>query len=208
MDMLSVVIQAGGQSSRMGEDKALRSFLGRPLIERVIARVRPAADELLITTNQPEAFAWTGLPLFTDMQPGRGALGGLLTALSAARQPFAGVVACDMPFACAELLRQSARLLQQEAVDVVIARTEGGLEPLHAVYRRSTCLPEIQAAIALDEWKAIAWLPGVKVRLLTASELQRWDPSGRAFWNVNTPGEFARAESLASADDQDGTGGV
>lgn len=206
--MLSIVIQAGGQSSRMGEDKALRPFLGRPLIERVIARVRPAADELLITTNRPEDYAWTGLPLFTDLQPGRGALGGLLTALSAAREPLTGVVACDMPFASAELLRQSARLLQQEAVDVVIAGTEGKLEPLHAIYRRSACLPEIQASIKMEQWKAVAWLPRVKVRLLTASEVQRWDPSGRAFWNVNTPGEFAQAEALASADDQDGTGGV
>ncbi len=192
----------------MGEDKALRLFLGRPLIERVVARVRPAADELLITTNRPAEYAWLGLPLFTDLKPGRGALGGLLTALSMAREPLVGVVACDMPFASAELLRQSARLLQEEAVDVVIAGSEDGLEPLHAVYRRSTCLPAIQAAIGMEQWKAVAWLPQVKVRQLTEAELQRWDPSGRAFWNVNTPDEFTRAEGLASADDQDRAGGV
>src|SRR5574338_558682 len=199
--MLSIAIQAGGKSSRMGADKALRLFLGRPLIERIVARLRPAADELLITTNRPVDYAWLGLPLFTDLKPGRGALGGLLTALSMAREPLVGVVACDMPFASAELLRQSARLLQEEAVDVVIAGSEDGLEPLHAVYRRSTCLPAIEEAIKMDLWKAIAWLPQVKVRLLTNAELQRWDPSGRAFWNVNTPSEFNRAEKVASADD-------
>lgn len=206
--MLSIAIQAGGRSSRMGEDKALRPFLGHPLIERIVARLRPAADELLITTNRPEDYAWLGLPLFTDLEPGRGALGGLLTALSAARQPLVGVVACDMPFASAKLIRRSAQLLQEESVDVVIAGTQAGLEPLHAVYRRSTCLPAVEAAIRMDLWKAVAWLPQVKVRRLTSAEVRLWDPSGRAFWNVNTPAEFSRAEALALADDQDGTGGV
>ena len=51
--MLSVDIQAGGQSSRMGENKALKPFLGRPLIERVRGRLSPVADELLVSTYDP-----------------------------------------------------------------------------------------------------------------------------------------------------------
>jgi molybdopterin-guanine dinucleotide biosynthesis protein A len=51
--MLSIVIQAGGQSSRMREDKALKPFLGKPLIQRVMERLSPIADELIITTNRP-----------------------------------------------------------------------------------------------------------------------------------------------------------
>ena len=46
--MLTVCIQAGGQSSRMGEDKALKPFLGRPLIQRVVERLSPVADELIV----------------------------------------------------------------------------------------------------------------------------------------------------------------
>ncbi|HEY6072517.1 MAG TPA: molybdenum cofactor guanylyltransferase [Anaerolineales bacterium] len=206
--MLSVVIQAGGQSSRMGEDKALRSFLGRPLIQRVAGRLLPAADEMLVTTNRPAGFQFLGLPLFADVMPGRGALGGLLTALASAREPLVAVVACDMPFASAALIENMAGLLIAEDVDVVIAETEGGLEPLHAVYRRAACLPAIEAAIGEDQWKAVAWLPRVRVRVLTAEELKRWDPEGLAFWNVNTPEEFARAEALASAHDQYRAGGV
>ena len=78
--MLSVVVQSGGQSTRMGENKALRIFLGRPLIQRVVERLAPIADELLVTTNQPEAYAFLKLPLLPDLQPGRGPLGGLHTA--------------------------------------------------------------------------------------------------------------------------------
>jgi molybdopterin-guanine dinucleotide biosynthesis protein A len=72
-----------------------------------------------------------------------------------------------------------------------------GYEPLHAVYRRETCLPAIEAAIDADQWKVIAWFPQVKVRVLTPEEIKEYDPSGLAFWNVNTPEEFSKAESLA-----------
>jgi molybdopterin-guanine dinucleotide biosynthesis protein A len=82
-------------------------------------------------------------------------------------------------------------------VDVVIAKTDEGYEPLHALYRRATCLPAIEAAIEADQWKVIAWFPQVKVRVLTSEEIKRYDPAGLAFWNVNTPEEFAEAEKIA-----------
>jgi molybdopterin-guanine dinucleotide biosynthesis protein A len=196
--MLTVCIQAGGQSSRMGEDKALKPFLGRPLIQRVIERLSPVADELIVTTNRPEDYVFLDprLTLHTDLKPGRGALGGLYTAIASAKNPFVAVVACDMPFASAKLIEAGSRLLVEEATDVVIARSDERYEPLHAVYRRETCLPAIEAAIDADQWKVIAWFPQVKVRLLTPEEIQGYDPLGLAFWNVNTPEEFAEAERI------------
>jgi molybdopterin-guanine dinucleotide biosynthesis protein A len=199
--MLTVAIQAGGKSSRMGEDKALRPFLGRPLIERVVGRMRPVADEIIVTTNRPEEYTFLHLPLFTDLVPDRGALGGLYTAIACAGMPLVAVVACDMPFASASLIGTAAKLMLEDDVDVVIAGSEEGFEPLHAVYRKSTCLPAIEAAIEAGLWKVIAWFPQVKVRTLNAEELREADPPGLAFWNVNTPEEFAEAERLASAND-------
>jgi len=195
--MLTVCIQAGGQSSRMGEDKALKTFLGRPLVQRVIERLSPVADELILTTNQPDPYTFLDLPLFPDLKPGRGALGGLYTAIASASQPVVAVVACDMPFASGDFFEAATRLLLEEETDVVIAKTDEGYEPLHAVYRRATCLPAIEAAIEADQWKVIAWFPQVKVRVLTPEEIKRYDPSGLAFWNVNTPEEFAEAEKIA-----------
>ena len=196
--MLSIVIQAGGQSTRMGENKALKPFMGRPLVQRVIERLAPIADELLLTTNQPEEFAFLELPLFTDIKPGRGPLGGLYTALISAKYSSVAVVACDMPFANAPLLLAAAGLLSQDDADVVIAETAEGFEPLHAVYRRETCIPAIESAMEADQWRVISWLPQVKVRKLSPEELGRFDPQGLAFWNVNTPEEFSKAEQRAS----------
>jgi molybdopterin-guanine dinucleotide biosynthesis protein A len=197
--MLTVCIQAGGQSSRMGEDKALKPFLGRPLIQRVVDRLSPIARELIVTTNRPDEYRFLDLPLFSDLKPGRGALGGLYTAIASASQPIVAVVACDMPFASPTFFEETAKLLVSEEADVVIAKSDEGYEPLHAVYRRETCLPAIDAAIDADQWKVIAWFPQVKVRLLTPEEVKRYDPPGLAFWNVNTPEEFAKAEEIATS---------
>lgn len=183
----------------MGEDKALKTFLGRPLIQRVIERLSPVADELIVTTNRPEDYSFLGLRLIPDLKPGRGALGGLYTAIASASHPFVAVLACDMPFASASLLEAATGLIVLEGADVVIAKSEEGYEPLHAVYRRVTCLPAIESAIAADQWKVIAWFPEVKVRILTPDEIKRFDPTGLAFWNVNTPEEFAKAEELVTS---------
>lgn len=197
--MLTVCVQAGGQSSRMGEDKALKTFLGRPLIQRVIDRLASIADEVIVTTNRPEDYAFLNVPLFPDLKPGRGALGGLYTAIASAKHPLVAVVACDMPFASANLLEAESSLLLEEEVDVVIPRSDEGYEPLHAVYRRETCLPAIDAAIQADQWKVVSWFPQVKVHVLTFDEIKRYDLLGLAFWNVNTPEEFAEAERIAQA---------
>jgi molybdopterin-guanine dinucleotide biosynthesis protein A len=197
--MLTVCIQAGGASSRMGEDKALKTFLGRPLIQRVAEQLSPIADELIVTTNRPEEYAFLNLPLFPDLKPGRGALGGLYTAIASAKHPIVAVVACDMPFASPSLLDAASRLLIEEEADVVIPKSEEGYEPLHAVYRREICLPAIEASINADQWKVIAWFPQVNVRVLTPDEIKQYDPAGLAFWNVNTPEEFSKAEQIANS---------
>jgi molybdopterin-guanine dinucleotide biosynthesis protein A len=183
----------------MGQDKALKPFLGRPLIQRVIERLSPIADELIVTTNRPEEYAFLNLPLFSDLKPGRGALGGLYTAIASAKNPLVAVVACDMPFASANLLEAASQLLLREEADVVIPLSEEGYEPLHAVYRRATCLPAIEAAIDADQWKVVAWFPSVRAHALPLDEVKRYDLLGLAFWNVNTPEEFAEAEKIAQS---------
>jgi molybdopterin-guanine dinucleotide biosynthesis protein A len=195
--MLTIAIQAGGESRRMGQDKGLVPFLGRPLIQRVIDRLSPIADEIIVTTNQPEAYRFLGLPLFSDLTLGRGALGGLYTALSGASQPLVGVVACDMPFACADLLVALQAALLESGQDIAIPRLQGGLEPFHAVYRRQTCLPHIQAALEADKWRVDAWFARVSLRFFDQPQLLAFDPDLLCFSNVNTPEELRAAEQLA-----------
>lgn len=182
----------------MGEDKALKLFLGRPLIQRVIERLTPIADEIIVTTNRPADYAFLNLRLAPDLKPGRGALGGLYTAIASATNPLVAVAACDMPFASQMFFEGARSLMVREEADVVIAQTAEGYEPLHALYRRETCLPAIESAIEADQWKVISWFPKVKARTLTPDEVNSFDPSGLCFWNLNTPEEFSEAEKRAN----------
>jgi molybdopterin-guanine dinucleotide biosynthesis protein A len=114
-------------------------------------------DEILVTTNRPQAFAFLNAKLATDLLPGRGALGGLYTALNAATFPIVGVVACDMPFANPRLLAALRDRLVETGGAAVIPRNEKGLEPFHAVYQRSACLPFIKASLEADQRRVDSW---------------------------------------------------
>jgi molybdopterin-guanine dinucleotide biosynthesis protein A len=195
--MLSLVIQAGGESRRMGADKALLPFLGKPLILRPLNRLAGIADEILVTSNHPEGYRFLGLSPIPDVFPGMGALGGLYTALSAAGHPFVAVVACDMPFASPEIFALELLLARETGADAVIPRSAGGTEPFHAVYRRETCLPHVKLALEAGKKRVDAWFPQVNIRYLEAEEMLPYDPSPLAFLNINTPEELQQAERIA-----------
>ena len=195
--MPSLALLCGGKSGRMGQDKALMPFLGRPLILRILERLSSEMEDVFISTNHPAEFAFLNLPVFPDLIPDQGALGGLFTIFNVAQNPLISAVACDMPFANPALFAYEADLLSMTGADLVIPSTQHGLEPLHAVYRRETCLPVIQSALQAGMLKLTSWLPQVMVRTISPEEVIRFDPHGLAFWNLNTLDDFYQAEEQA-----------
>lgn len=198
---LTVAIQAGGESRRMGRSKATVPFLGEPLLARIVRRVAPAADELLVTTNEPENLAFLDdmdlpcpLRLVSDSYSERGALRGLATAFEAAHNPFVAIVACDMVFASAELIVSEAARMHECGADIVIPCNKFGYEPFHAVYRKATCLPAAQAAVARGDVRARDFYDDVKLEPFEGDDLRKAVPEGGCFINVNTPEELAHAE--------------
>jgi len=172
-------------------------FLGRPLILRIIERLQSLTDDVFVMTDRLDDFAFLGLPLHPDLEPGCGALGGLGGALHAARNPLVALVGCDLPFASLALFKHARDLMIATGADIVIPSTATGLEPLHSVYRQATCLPVVQATLSAGERKVIAWFPKVKVQTLSVEETAGYDPQALAFWNLNTPEEFRQAEAQA-----------
>ena len=192
--MLSIAIQAGGRSSRMGHDKALISLAGRPLIEHVLERIEGLADDLLITTNRPESLRYLGLRLVSDAEPGAGALQGLRTALAHAQGSDLLVIACDMPFMPRPLLEHI--IARRGLADIVVPRRGMHFEPLLALYRRESCLPAVEAALARGEQRMVSFYAGLHILAIEGGELAQLDPDGQAFFNINTPQDLARAEAL------------
>jgi molybdopterin-guanine dinucleotide biosynthesis protein A len=185
----------------MGQNKAQMVFHGQPLVRRVVERFANLEDEILVIANQPEAFEFLGVRLETDILPGKGALGGLYTGLIFATYPIVAVVACDMPFASPELVRAMLEMLESGDLDVVAPSTENGIEPLHAVYRRETCLPAVKLAIDQNRLRMISWFDQVRTRILAPGEISPYDTQGRAFLNVNHPEDWQAAERLAQEED-------
>jgi len=180
------VILAGGRSSRMGRDKALLEVDGVPLFERVLAAMTPLFSTLVIAGDRPD-LARPGLPCIPDRYPGS-ALGGLHAALAAAQTPWIFVAACDMPYPDPELIRQILR--ERHGHDVVVPRTETGLEPLFALYGKG-CLAPMEAMLSEGRCRIYDFYDEVRVRVLTEAELP--DGAGKAFVNINTPGDYGRA---------------
>ena len=185
---LTIAIQAGGKSSRMGTDKSFVPFRGRPLIATVIDAVAGLGDELILVTNKPDAYAHLGLPMYGDLYPETGPLGGIYTALRHAAHPHVLTVACDMPWLNRPLLEYMAGLRQ--TADVVVPRWDKYPEPLHAIYSKE-CLEPIREKLDAEMYKITAFFGRVKVRFVDREEIERFDPEGRSFVNVNTPDELA-----------------
>ncbi|GMR09227.1 MAG: molybdenum cofactor guanylyltransferase [Anaerolineae bacterium] len=177
----------------MGRDKALIPLGGMPLIEHVLRRVEGLGDEVLITTNRPEDYAFLGMRLVEDRRPGAGALHGLLTALEAARGERVLLVGCDMPFVNRSLLEHMLAISTD--AEVVIPRRGGKLQPLHAIYSK-TCAGLVSQALEAGEKRMISFFPRLQTWIIEQETLDQYDPDGLSFFNANTPEELAQAERL------------
>lgn len=192
MAAMTGVVLAGGLSTRMGTNKALLEVGGVRLIDGVVATLRGIFQEVVLIANDPDPYAGLGVPIFPDLVPGKGSLGGLYTAVTAARHPWAFCLACDMPFANAALIRYLASLA--EGHDVVVPRTAEGVQPLHAVYGKA-CLPAMRRQIEADRLKIDRLYETVRVRYVDEAEMRPYDPELLSLWNLNTREELAQAQA-------------
>ena len=198
MTNFSIVVNAGGQSTRMGTDKALLDIGGKPMIERILEQTAGLGDQLIIT-NTPEQYAYLGLPLASDVLPGKGALGGLYTALQAATQPYAVVLACDMPFVSRALLEYMMSLAEafEAVVPHLLQAGEGQAEaePFRAIYGKA-CLDPIRRALEANRLRMISFFPEVRLRWVESDEIRRYDPGLTTFMNCNTPAELEAVREM------------
>lgn len=194
----NAIILAGGQSTRLGEDKALLPLRGVPLLTRAVRRVYPLAAQIIIS-GRSHLPADIGLPLNIAFAPDvihdAGPLVGIYTGLLASAAETNIVTACDMPFVSRDLL---ALLLDAAASsDTAAVVPESGGEPqvTCAVYKRS-CLDEMQRTIETSEHSPRDFLKRISVDMITESKVRAVDPDGRSFFNINTKDDLRTAEQM------------
>lgn len=191
------VILAGGQSRRMGQNKALMRLGNEPLIVHVIRQMESVTDELLLITNEPDLYTSLKLPIYIDIVPDMGALGGLHAGLSYAANSTVICVGCDMPLLQSNLLSYLVTLLglYDAVVPCVQAvdRPSPVFQTLSAVYSKR-CLPVIDEMLAVGELRVHALYNHIEARIVQPHEWREFDPRGLSFFNINTPDDFEKAE--------------
>ncbi len=192
--MVSVAILAGGKSKRMGQDKAFLKVGGQRVIERVIERVKPLTDDLFISTNTPELYAQFGLQTVADIYPDKAALGGIYSAIHAARHSHVLIVACDMPLLNTPLLQYLVNLAPQ--ADVMAPLIEPPQpETLHAVYSKN-CLPAIKSRLDENKLRVIGFFDDVTVQYVGRDDIFQFDPNFYSFINMNTTEDWENIKEM------------
>jgi len=186
---ISGIILAGGQNIRMGKNKAFLELNGERIIDRTKKLFLELFDEVLLVTNSILDYLDLNLRVVADLHPGKGALGGIYTGLFHATHSHAFVAACDMPFLSKALIRHLVDLSPD--YDIIIPKTQDGLQPLHAIYSRK-CLPFMEDLIRKDDLKIINFFHRVKKREVPTEEILPLDAKLTSFLNVNTPEDLAR----------------
>ncbi len=192
---LSGIVLAGGQSRRMGRNKALLELQGQTLIARVLERLSPLCDELIISANDVELYVDLPAQVVPDLIPGRGALGGIHAGLTTMRHDKAVVVACDMPFLSLSLLRYM--VVVSSSYDVVVPWVNGFFEPLHAVYS-ARCVDPIAQLIAEGPRRVVDLYRQVRLREVTEADVRLFD-ADLSFVNVNTREEWSEVQRLVKS---------
>ena len=193
-DSISGAILAGGQSRRMGHDKATLLINGEPLLLHTAHLMRRVVSNLAIIGPSERAILVPDTPIIPDRWLDCGPLGGIATAL---QSPLSGevvvVVGCDMPFLNPVLLHHFISLVSE--ADAVVAHLDGQVHPLHAFYQRC-CLPILEAQLAVGDLRVHQFLTQIKVRYVEAPELDQFDPTRLSTFNSNTPEEWQQALRL------------
>lgn len=197
VEALTLLVNAGGQSRRMGRNKALLRVGNDVLIAHVIRRLKHlASGGVIVVANDPAVIQ--ALPddmqarVAVDRWPAGGALGGLATGLVLSRGWMAAV-ACDMPFADPGLFGYLAGLVSDEW-DAIVPETGGHAQVFHALYH-ARCLPVMEAQLAEGRLVVQAVLDRVRVRWVRDAELKPGLTTPDAFLNVNTPEEWAALQA-------------
>lgn len=188
----TAVILTGGDSRRMGQDKASLLLGERSLLQHVISIVQPLFYEIIISVRQPRAEIT--LPQVCDDPTQRGPLAGLVAGLQRAKTPWVFVLACDMPFIEPAVIERLARF--RDGHQAVVPMVQGYPQPLAAFYAVS-CVDSVLECLNGDGKRSLReLLDKLQVRYVSEDELQIAGSQSRSFVDLDTPQEAASAMNL------------
>jgi molybdopterin-guanine dinucleotide biosynthesis protein A len=186
---MTLLVLAGGESTRMGTPKHLLPLPGGSLLDHILQRLGHLFGEVVVAGRNLHPMG-EGVRVVEDVRVERCPLVGILSGLMAAKNLHSFVLACDMPFVEPRLIE----LLASKAgptTDVVVPVIHGLYEPLCAVYARSLA-GTIESFLDSGRSKTTCFFPFVRMHEVQESEILLLDSSLGSFANLNTPSEYRR----------------
>ncbi len=198
----SAVILAGGFSRRFGRDKGLVVLAGKPLILHVIDRVSKVADEVLVVVsseeqkNKFEAILEEKANLVIDKDDSQSPLVGAITGFECANAEYSLLLPCDTPLVSTRIVQFLLDICTDRSA--AIPRWPGGyIEPLQAVYRTESALTAAKTALKQGKMNMRSMIDNLRgVRYVSMMVLEQLEPELLTFFNVNTPQDLKKAESI------------
>jgi molybdenum cofactor guanylyltransferase len=188
---LTGIVIAGGKSRRMGAEKGIISFGGKPLIIYPVERLREVCTQVIISANS-HSYDFLDLPVITDHAQGGGPMVGIYSALMASAAKYNLVLSCDMPLISAGLLEHL--IASAEGCTAAVAWHQGFAEPLCGIYRRSL-IGELEDHIREGKFKLITFLEEIDACYIEINDrLPFYHPN--LFLNINTPHDVEMGEKL------------
>jgi molybdenum cofactor guanylyltransferase len=192
-------VQAGGRSTRFGNDKALAQLGGKSMLQRTGELLASVCGDVTIVAPAGKYLdaAW---PVLADGWPGQGPLGGILTALGAIQNApsWALMLSCDMPFLTRSFLAELCERASRSSALVVVPESASGLEPLCACWN-SLAATGVRAAFDAGVRKVTEAMKRLPMEVLDESVWKRFDTESRLFWNMNTPADLEDARRILEA---------
>ena len=189
------IILAGGESKRLNNVEKSTLFVGdKRIIERMMTVYEKLFSEIILVSNHPTAYLeWDAL-VVKDIYTTRSSLTGIHSGLFYTRTDHAFIAACDTPFLKMDLVKIILQHIDSSA-DIVIPRTDIGIEPLCAVYSRR-CLQTIQGALEQNNLKIRSFFSKLRVKEIPETVLRTMDPGLVSFFNINTPDDLEQANRM------------
>jgi molybdopterin-guanine dinucleotide biosynthesis protein A len=188
---LSCAVLIGGESRRMGRDKASIEFRGRPLVARIADRLSSISSDVFAVGKGDADLTGSGIRVYRDAFDVRTPLAGIATAMRQAVHPLVFVCATDMPYVSCELVVFLASKLST-GIDAVVPERDGRPEPLHAVWSTAAA-PGVVGALEDGERAVHRSLERLHVVSVPEDEWRVVDPDASSFTNLNTPDELYAA---------------
>ena len=182
------ILLAGGKNSRTGVNKAFLPIDGIRLIEKTLNIYGQIFNEIIIVTNDPLAcIEFADASIVTDIYKDKGPAGAIFTGLFYAKNSYAFVSACDMPYLNKDFILYM--IDQRGRYDIIVPELPEGFQPLHALYSRN-CLFAMKRMIDSDELKITGLYKEARILRITEEKIKPFDKDGRLFLNLNTPEEL------------------